>query len=129
VSAGVLKLGFKVDASGALKGLRKRSEAHRKAFDRAFTREVLAVFEDTQRDVPRRTGSLADTGKVEFDKDDSRRLRIWITYGAPYALWVHERNLNYRHGKWKYVDDPVRKWSKGLGRRLAAAVRSAVGST
>lgn len=123
VGDAVITLTVKIDARDAIADLRRKMKDRSADFNRAFTREVAAIYAETQREVPRRTGALADSGSMTSDTTKRGILRLVISYTASYARWVHERDLNYRVGKWKFVEDPVRKMAPGIPSRIAASMK------
>lgn len=71
-------------------------------------RAMQVIFKETQRQCPKRTGTLRASGSVSLPD----RGEVSIGYGGPaaeYAVWVHE-NLQAKHKpptKAKFVEDPM----------------------
>ena len=77
--------------------------------DDAAEAMARAAYEESQKQVPRNTGRLARSGRVERRKDGESA----VTYGGPearYAAVVHDKpGVRYRRGKWKFLRDPLMK--------------------
>lgn len=87
------------------------------------------AFGQSQDIVPYDTGALAGSGMVEV-RTDMGGVEALISYGgpaAPYALYVHEINNNYRNGKqWKYLETPVSAAVPMFNQRIRDAVDTAI---
>lgn len=91
------------------------------------------IFQESQLEVPRKTGALAESGKV--DKSDPEK--VTISYGGTinpvtgqstddYAVKIHE-DLNLRHpngGKAKYLQDPFFRNIENIKKNVTKKVRS-----
>lgn len=86
--------------------------------------EALEAFAESQRQVPRDTGVLANSGQVGEPEHHGHETTVDISYGgaaSAYALIVHE-NLDANHphgGKAKYLEDPVNDRVDGMAERIA----------
>ena len=91
---------------------------------------VTEAFNESQRQVPVRTGFLKGSGTVSIDNSGDNILMI-IGYGgsaAGYALAVHE-NLAAHHKpptKAKYLEDPVNVAASQMDGRMSAHVDAVV---
>lgn len=84
--------------------------------DRIAEKHTDIVFQETQRQVPKKTGALARTGRIEHSKQTGpvRSYSIWYgtsdTDNVPldYAAAVHEiKKADHKTGNWKYVEGPM----------------------
>lgn len=104
-----------------------------------------AVLARSQQLVPVRTGQLMGSARVDTIVEGlpgrtnpvgrERRTGRFaageygarVTYGnltnVRYAMFVHERNLNYRHGQWKYLETAMREIGPRYVRGIAEAMR------
>ena len=93
---------------------------------KAAVREHLEmVGTESQRQVPRITGKLARSMRIEVRE----RPAIFgtIDYTAPYAVQVHEvQRPPSSTGKWKYLEDPFKQQEGLLRPRLGDAVTALV---
>ena len=91
------------------------------------TRQALEVLlERSRRLVPRDTGKLADSGRVEMEGDQGR-----VLYETDYAVIQHERT-DFAHpggGQAKYLEDPAndpavqREMLEALGEQLRQGLK------
>ena len=119
-----------VDFEGldTLMGVIKATPGHLKNYGSAVFSELAnKVFNESQRQVPRRTGTLAGSGSVEPDGEGG-----WtIGYGGAasgYAYWVHE-NLSAHHQpptKAKYLEDPMNSILGEVDGALASGIDAAL---
>jgi hypothetical protein len=75
------------------------------------------VLEESQKQVPKDTGELADSAEMNINKQS-----ISLRYTANHALEQHE-NLHYRHKpgqKAKYLEDPFNEIARSIGGRRIA---------
>lgn len=96
--------------SGAVAGLRATAKA---------------AFAQTQRDVPRETGALANSGRLTVDETN---LRAEITYGEGLpddrAVAVHEQlEVPHKTGQAKYLEAPVTESPDKTMGAIADAIR------
>lgn len=127
-------MGFRLDTSAArrdLRGISRRVEAAARNTGRTLAQ---GVFADTQREVPKDTGALAASGRM--DENTGGSVFTWnIQYGNSnvdrigvyYAAAVHERAA--RHAaptKMKFVEDPMVRSTPLWQRSIARAVRRAI---
>lgn len=107
------------------------------------TTEQMAyeLLEEALIEVPRDTGSLADSGRVEGTTLSGKALMGQVEYnvlfggeeftnyedGEPidYAIWVHEIDKDYQNGKWKYLEDPANRLFATATAKVGAAVNAA----
>jgi hypothetical protein len=103
---------------------------------RALKEEADEAFVMSQSFVPVRTGNLVTSGEVRGPFVRGTKIECYIRYGgpaAPYAAIVHEVPPNsggrwgtgYKHDyptRWKYLENPVRLYSRGMGERMKVRV-------
>lgn len=103
---------------------------------KALKEEADEAFVMSQSFVPVRTGNLLTSGEVRGPFVRGSVIECFIRYGgpaAPYAAIVHEVPPNsggrwgtgYKHDfptRWKYLENPVRLYARGMGERLAHRV-------
>jgi len=93
--------------------------------------EALEAFAESQRQVPRKTGVLANSGVVLEPVVSGTTVTQDLGYGgaaSKYALIVHE-DLNANHprgGKAKYLEDPVTAQVQGMDERIAARLEEVI---
>lgn len=95
----------------------------------ALREEADEAFLISQTVVPVRYGVLRASGAVTGPFISGARAFAYIAYGgpaAPYAVYVHELPPSRaRHDyptRWKYLENPVRVYSQGMGERMATRV-------
>lgn len=80
---------------------------------------------------PINTGALKSTGTVGLPEIDGSNVRVELGYGGPtvgYAIFVHEMNKNYNHGKqWKYLETPLKEGIPDIERNLNDDLDEALG--
>lgn len=84
------------------------------------------LLTDAKRQTPRDTGALINSANLGVETNLSS-ITVTLGYNTPYAEPVHERDLNYRVGKWKYLQDPIEQgagkvWAE-IGRGVEAWLR------
>lgn len=103
---------------------------------KALKEEADEAFAMSQSFVPVRTGNLLTSGEVRGPFVTGSRIECYIRYGgpaAPYAAIVHEVPPNsggrwgtgYKHDfptRWKYLENPVRLYSRGMAARMTTRV-------
>lgn len=75
------------------------------------------ILEGALERVPKRSGSLAKSGKV--NKDRGGRNTVAITFDGPYARWIHE-HLGFKHpagGEAKFLERSMRMRRVGAVKR------------
>jgi len=95
----------------------------------ALTEVAQAIMQESkQLEVPVDTGSLMSTAHIYEPITEGNRVRVRMGYAGPkdmmnpktkkmvstYALTVHENPpdvQNHPHGKWKFLEDPVRRYT------------------
>jgi hypothetical protein len=122
-----------VDYEGlsTLQAVIKEIPSHASKFLATETFDIATeAFNDSQKQVPVRTGFLRGSGTVTVEPDETGTT-ITISYGgasAGYALWVHE-DLAAHHKaptKAKYLEDPVNARMAGAEDRIKAGVDGAI---
>lgn len=91
-------MGFRMNTSSARKKWKLAEKKFEEAFEDAEKAHIQVVFAQTQIRVPKETGRLAETGKVEENSSGRRHVSNSIWYGEPgegegvvdYAAAVHE---------------------------------------
>lgn len=113
--------------------LRKGGDGARQALFQTLYAEASIAFAESQSEVPVDKGHLRDSGQaygIQVNRFGDT-LEITLGYGgvaASYALIVHE-DLQARHKgatKAKYLEDPIKRRSNGLGTRLLSGVENAL---
>lgn len=110
----------------ALKAAGKDAPRYSKA---ALEEEAKEAFFLSQQVVPVDTGALRASGVVHPAKVSGNVVQVQITYGGPatpYAIYVHEmppsRVSHDYPTQWKYLENPVRMYARGMGKRMAERV-------
>ena len=113
--------------------LRKGGDGARQALFQTLYGEAQIAFAESQAEVPVDKGNLRNSGQaygIQVNRFGDT-LEITLGYGgvaASYALIVHE-DLQARHNggtKAKYLEDPIKRRSNGLGTRLLSGVENAL---
>jgi len=113
--------------------LRKGGDGARQALFQTLYGEAQIAFAESQKEVPVDKGNLRNSGQaygIQVNRFGDT-LEITLGYGgvaASYALIVHE-DLQARHKggtKAKYLEDPIKRRSNGLGTRLLSGVENAL---
>jgi hypothetical protein len=96
---------------------------------KALLEEAQEAFILSQAVVPVRYGILRASGVVHGPEIRGTRVFCDITYGGPaahYAVYVHELPPSRaRHDpptRWKYLENPVRAYSKDMAERMTIRV-------
>jgi len=119
-STGLLMKGL----SKTLGGMDMSQEKIRKAYSKALTMEAEELMAESQEQVPVDKGFLKNSKFVKTHFTAKRGdIRIVLGYDIEYATEVHNTNKNYRHGKWKYLTDPLQSRSSGFYARMAQRIR------
>ena len=113
--------------------LRKGGAGAQQALFQSLYAEAQIAFAESQEEVPVDKGHLRNSGQAHGIKVNrfGDTLEITLGYGgvaASYALVVHE-DLNARRNggkKAKYLEDPIKRRSNGLGTRLLRSVENAL---
>lgn len=100
-------------------GAAKRKED---VYYRAVFTEGQLIMTASQREVPVRYGNLKNSKFFDVEKRLHQHI-VNMGYTSFYAIYVHEMNKNYRTGKWKYLEDPLRAAVPGFRRRVEARVK------
>lgn len=81
--------------------------------------EVKEIFEQSQEDVPRQSGELADSGRIVQTSTGAR-----IEYTADYAGRIHEDlTLHHPNGMAKFVERPTLEAKPRMRKRLAEVIK------
>lgn len=90
-------------------------------------RQWLAkVAAESQVEVPRITGHLARS--MRWGVSDGHPVTGFIRYQAPYAGIVHEvPRPASSNGKWKYLEDPMKRNAMSMVPMIGAAIRKELG--
>jgi hypothetical protein len=118
-----------------VKGLDGLMDAYRQAGQdapvfahRALFEEAQEAFNLTQERVPVRLGDLRSSGDVSSELRGTRATAL-IRYGGgavDYAVFVHEippsRAKHAPPTAWKFVENPVKLYSKGMAERMRVRV-------
>lgn len=127
--------GFKLDVREFMAGLKAFHERAMQATAMALFDEATDIMEkpDGARDqAPVDTTALRESGKVLEPVTTANSVSVTIGFGdsaIPYAHRQHEE-LEWRHpkhGKAKYLEDPINEASQGFMERIAARVRAILG--
>jgi hypothetical protein len=101
--------------------------------------DIMAVSKER---VPKRTGALQASGRVQITQSGKDGIEVTLGYGdfndvpedgtvphtAIYAVDQHE-NPDYRHAEgrtWKYLEQPMMEAVQGMGERLAERIRARI---
>lgn len=76
-----------------------------------------------KRQTPRDTGALINSANMVV-ATSLNTIEVTLGYNTPYAEPVHERDLNYRVGKWKYLEDPMRENAATVWKQVTAGVEA-----
>lgn len=102
-----------------------------KAGAAGLARTANVIFDQSQEEVPRDTGTLARSGQVSNPRLEGYNAVVEISYGGPaaeYALWVHE-NLEAYHvppTKAKYLEGPVLRHINTLGAKINEEIERSI---
>ena len=95
----------------------------------ALYEEASEAFIISQDVVPVRYGVLRASGEVRGPFVRGSTVEAFISYGgpaAPYAVFVHElppsRAKHDPPTRWKYLENPVKLYSKGMAKRMTIRV-------
>ena len=97
----------------------------------AITDEVLAIFNESQIQVPVEFGTLRSSGQMDPAEVSGSQVSVTFGYGgaaSEYAVIVHEDLEAYHDdGKAKYLEDPLMAATAGMSERIGAALAAALG--
>jgi len=113
-----------------IRGMTRFTKDVTDSFEDAMLAEVAEeIFPETQRQVPKDTETLADSGTVTSQRRKNG-VHAAIVYDNPYALAVHEIPPQRAHHdaptKWKYLEDPLKEAGKGMISRVRSRMRKEV---
>lgn len=131
---------FGVKITGQKKLLNQLKKAQRlipQEFAKYMYEELLEIMDESQRQVPVDTGALKRSGYVDRPKLTRTRIQTRIGYagratkinprtGQPtskYASTVHEVPRNYRIGKYKYLEDPIKERQPYIAKNIARKIK------
>jgi hypothetical protein len=115
---------FKVKVTGLTQAQKKLGILRMSMLSRLkqFTRdEIQLIFEESQRQVPRLTHRLANSGMIQPIADGFE-----IIYTESYALPVHDIDIPHRTGKWRYLADPANEAQGGMITKATKRLRGAL---
>lgn len=81
------------------------------------------LLTEAKRQTPRDTGALINSANLAVETSLSTII-VTLGYNTPYAEPVHERDLNYRVGKWKYLQDPMEDSAAKIWTQIGAGVEA-----
>jgi len=108
-------------AEELMSNLKKLTKKVGADLSRAMLTEGELIMTESQRQVPRLTGFLANSRSVELSERRSE-IVVVLSYGADYAFKVHE-SFTVRSGKRKYLEDPLKAASGGMADRIAKRIK------
>jgi len=121
------KMGFGLQIDVGIKQVDKALQALIDQMPEIARRELIAAGERVQAGA--KAESPVDTGNL---RGSIRRQPVKKT-GVPsvtiradteYAVEVHETNKNYKTGKWKYLEDPLKREAEQFAQKLADRFKS-----
>ena len=84
------------------------------------------VFNQSQRQVPFRTGALQSSGFVSPYSFDGRKVHVRISYGNTAVAYAEKQHdFDYRHAKgrkWHYLSDPIEENRKDFELQMNTAL-------
>lgn len=105
--------------------LRNIGNASVRAMRRGVRVWLEMVAAESQAEVPRITGNLANSMRIAVKS--SAPVLGDITYQAPYAALVHEiPRPAASNGKWKYLEDPFKRLEPRIEQTIADEVERAM---
>lgn len=84
--------------------------------------ERVPVLDEADQSKGRTSGKLRSTAKL---KEDPERLRVALSYGTPYAAYIHE-HLDFAHpngGQAKFLESAINESRDTIAAKLADAGR------
>lgn len=81
------------------------------------------VLTDAKRQTPRATGALVNSANMGVETTLTT-ITVTLGYNTPYAEPVHERDLNYRVGNWKYLENAINDGASKVWAQVAAGVEA-----
>lgn len=126
-------MGFKIDTKGLQAKIKRASEEMPKAVDAATKEHIEAVFAETKILVPKKTGALLSTGKVQKNETTADHSSYSIVYGGgevDYAAAVHEilKASHAQPTQAKYVEEPLVASSPAAKTRITLAANKVKGT-
>jgi hypothetical protein len=117
-----ISIDIKIDKFDSVKG------QARQYLPAAVFAEAVRIMNDSQANyVPVQTGELRRSGKVEEPRETGSGFEVTLSYGADYALYVHEAPPGYGQGKRKFLETPVNAAARGMDSRVAARLKQLSG--
>jgi hypothetical protein len=117
----MIQMGLELDGSKAavdrIRAFRRTHELAYRAAVYLFAQEVTGT---AQRLCPVDTGFLRKSRYVSRPTIDGDHFESEIGFDAPYALFVHERNLRYVVGEWKFLQRAIAHHAPTALDRIAA---------
>lgn len=74
---------------------------------KAVGAESEIILGVSKKRTPKDTGYLRNSGYTSVNQDLKGKIFAHIGFSADYAAKVHETNLNYKVGGWKYLESAV----------------------
>jgi hypothetical protein len=108
-----------------LKNFKALDARTQQAYRQGVRLEAERIMTASQQEVPVKTGRLKNS-KFMVVTESSRGASILMGYRAHYAVFVHEMQKNYTVGKWKVLEDPMKRAIPGFDKRVAAFVQGAL---
>ena len=112
-----------IDTSRLQPMLRRASRIQRANLKRVMVRGGERILAQSQREVPRRTGFLANSRFLRVE-DTRTTIAVTIGYSAPYAIFVENAppGTRFRVGKRHYLRDPVNRNRRRILREMKQAL-------
>lgn len=118
--------------------LKRLEDKARKALLAELRYAALKLMTESMLEVPVDTGNLRDNKFIDDPIYSDGVWRVRLGYRAHYALAVHEipspplkseggRSATHRVGKWKYLEDPMKRAAPGMGKRAGDGVKRGMG--
>jgi len=125
-----MEMNFDLDASALKQWAARMEDGIIDVVKRAMNEQAERTMTRSKNDYcPVDTGALRASGQVDTEAQGSV-VTSELGYGgesAPYAIYVHEINKNYRGGKqWKYLETPLKEDLPAINDSIADAVREFV---
>jgi len=110
--------------------LKRLEDKARKAMLAELRYEAMKLMTESMLEVPVDTGTLKSSNFVTDPEQTGDVWRVRLGYRAHYALAVHEipapplksdggRSASHVVGKWKYLEDPMKRAATGFAKRAA----------
>jgi len=123
-------MGFGLQIDVGIKQVDKALQALIDQMPEIARRELIAAGERVQAgakaESPVDTGNLRGSIKRKISTKGAKKAAPSVTISADteYAVEVHETNKNYKTGKWKYIEDPLKREAEQFAQKLADRFKS-----